>query len=55
MEDLKNKIDNQIEKLKEMILKNESKEDIAKQKKRIRQTARRIYRKIKIDNKEIKY
>ena len=36
MEDLKNKIDNQIEKLKEMILKNESREEISNQKKRIR-------------------
>ncbi len=33
MEDLKNKIDNQIEKLKEMILKNESREEISNQKK----------------------
>ena len=33
MEELKNKIDNQIEKLKEMILKNESKDEISNQKK----------------------
>ncbi len=35
MEDLKNKIDNQIEKLKEMILKNESREEISNQKKEL--------------------
>ena len=32
---MKNKIDNQIEKLKKMILKNESKDEISNQKKRI--------------------
>lgn len=35
MEELKNKIDNQIEKLKKMILKNESKDEISNQKKEL--------------------